>query len=268
MKQLKSVHDLIVYRKELRTRGLDRSVGFVPTMGALHEGHGSLLERARSENDVVVLSVFVNPTQFNNPSDLEHYPRTLEADLKIAESKGVDAVFLPSQEQLYPDGYTLRVQEHDLANQLEGAHRPGHFDGVLTVVAKLLGLVQPARLYLGKKDYQQCLMIQKLVRGLFIETEIVVCPVVREPSGLAMSSRNQRLSDTERKHAALISEFGRSALNSPTVCAERLTAAGFKVDYVVDQPDAFNPNQHVRLIAATIGPVRLIDCIELKGPMP
>lgn len=249
-------------RSEKRSQGSGCTVGFVPTMGALHQGHLSLLDRSKSENAITVLSIFVNPTQFNQSEDFEKYPRALKEDLDKAQRSGVDFAFTPEYAELYPNGYTLSIQEKAVSQDLEGAFRPGHFNGVLTVVAKLLGAVQPDRMYLGKKDYQQCLVLQKLVECLLIPTEIVVCPVLRESDGLAMSSRNLRLTVEQRTLAQNIYRLG-SQSKSADDCVRDLTQAGFRVDYVADRPDQFREGGSVRLIAAWLNQVRLIDCIEL-----
>lgn len=230
------------------------SLGFVPTMGALHAGHRALLARARADNDCVVLSIFVNPTQFNDPADLAKYPRTLEADLALAKGL-VDHVIVPSAEELYPDNYTCRVTEEVLSRRLEGAHRPGHFDGVLTVVLKLLNLVRPARAYFGEKDWQQLRLVEAMVRALFVPVEIIACPTEREPDGLALSSRNRRLSPAARARAA---QFPRILRAAPTAeaAAAALRAAGFEVDYVADEAG-------VRLGAIRTDNVRLIDNVRL-----
>ena len=170
-----------------------RSVGFVPTMGALHAGHEALLARARAENEHVVLSVFVNPTQFNDSNDLARYPRTLEADIELARPHA-DAVFAPAPEEFYPDGYRYRVTENELSRRWEGAHRPGHFDGVLTVVLKLFNAVQPTRAYFGEKDWQQLQLVRGMAAALLLPVDVVACPTVRDADGLALSSRNRRLS--------------------------------------------------------------------------
>ncbi len=230
------------------------TVGFVPTMGALHDGHVALLRRARAENDRVVMSVFVNPTQFNDPTDLARYPRTLAADVALA-APFVDAVLAPAESAFYPDGYRYRVSEHELSRRWEGAHRPGHFDGVLTVVLKLLNVVQPTRAYFGEKDWQQLQLVRGMVEALFVPTEIVACPTVRESDGLAMSSRNRRLSPDARTRAATFAQALRAA-PSPAAAAARLTAAGFEVDYV-DDVDG------VRLGAVRLDGVRLIDNVPL-----
>ncbi len=231
-----------------------RPIGFVPTMGALHEGHRALLARARAENDRVVLSIFVNPAQFNDPTDLAKYPRTLEADLALSAGL-VDDVIVPEAVEIYPDQYTYRVTEDSLSRRLEGAHRPGHFDGVLTVVLKLLNLVQPTRAYFGEKDWQQLRLVEGMVRALLLPVEIVACPTEREPDGLALSSRNRRLSPTARAQAVHFSRILRSAATAEAA-ATALKGAGFEVDYVVDEPG-------VRLGAICIENVRLIDNVRI-----
>jgi len=238
--------------RELRRRPewAGRTVGFVPTMGALHSGHRTLLERARAENERVVLSVFVNPTQFNDPADLARYPRTLAADVALAQPY-VDAVFAPTAEGFYPDGYRYRVTETDLSRRGEGAHRPGHFDGVLTVVLKLFNVVQPTRAYFGEKDWQQLQLVRGLVAAMLLPVEIVACPTVRDPDGLALSSRNQRLSRAGRARAAVFPATLQHA-PSASAAAAGLQAAGFEVDYV-DEVDG------IRLGAVRVDGVRLID---------
>lgn len=231
-----------------------RSVGFVPTMGALHAGHRTLLERARAENDRVVLSIFVNPTQFDDPADLARYPRTLEADLALAKGL-VDAVLVPPAAELYREDYRYRVSEQSLSLRWEGAHRPGHFDGVLTVVLKLLNLVQAHRAYFGEKDWQQLQLVRGMAQALFLPVEIVACPTVRESDGMALSSRNRRLSPTGRTHAAQFAQTLRTAPDAATAVTA-LRAAGFGVDYVDD-------HDGVRLGAVRLEGVRLLDNARL-----
>ncbi len=231
-----------------------KSVGFVPTMGALHQGHWKLLERARAENERVVLSIFVNPPQFNDPNDLTKYPRTLEADLALAAGV-VDDVIVPEAAEIYPDKYRYRVTEHELSTVLEGAHRPGHFDGVLTVVLKLLNLVQPDRAYFGEKDWQQLQLVHGMVKALLLPVEIVHCATLRDPDGLAMSSRNRRLSSAGRVRALHFPQILRSA-PTPADAVRLLKAAGFEVDYVEERDG-------VRLGAVHIEGVRLIDNVRL-----
>jgi pantoate--beta-alanine ligase len=244
--------DWAAERASLDRSGL--SVGFVPTMGALHAGHRSLLERARAENDRVVLSIFVNPTQFDDPSDLGRYPRTPGADLEAAGS-AADYALLPDPAEMYPDGYRYRVTERELSAQMEGAFRPGHFDGVLTVVLKLLNIVRPHRAYFGEKDWQQLQLVQGMVRALFLPVEIVPCPTVRDPDGLALSSRNARLSAPGRAAAAAFPRILREA-SAPEGAARELGEAGFAVDYVEDRGGT-------RLGAVRLEGIRLIDNARL-----
>ena len=183
---------------------LDGTVGFVPTMGYLHEGHISLARRAREECDHVAVSIFVNPTQFGPTEDLSKYPRNLESDLRLLEAAGVDLVWTPTTEIMYPPGFATWVEVEGLTKPLEGASRPGHFRGVTTVVSKLFNAVQPTKAYFGQKDAQQAAVIRKMARDLDFPIEIVVCPTVREADGLAMSSRNSYLSPEERKAATVL----------------------------------------------------------------
>lgn len=211
--------------------GLAGSIGFVPTMGALHEGHLSLLRRSVEDNDVTVLSIYVNPTQFNNADDLANYPSTLDDDLAAAQAVGVDVVLLPRYEAIYADGFRYQVSEHQFSESLCGENRPGHFTGVLTVVMKLLNLVQPQRAYFGKKDYQQYQLVKDMCAAFFMPIEIVGCATIRECDGLAMSSRNKLLSAPARQLArhfnlALASSSGDAQV------VQDLTALGFQVDYI------------------------------------
>lgn len=187
-----------------RRKALQGSLGFVPTMGFLHEGHISLVRRARAENDYVAASIFVNPLQFGPKEDLASYPRDLPRDLAMLKEAGVDFVFTPTHSELYPKAFSTTIDVGDVAERLEGAVRPGHFKGVATVVAKLLNLVQPDSAYFGQKDAQQCVVIQKVVRDLNMPLDIVICPTVREPDGLAMSSRNTYLNEAERAAAPVL----------------------------------------------------------------
>jgi pantoate--beta-alanine ligase len=227
------------------------SIGFVPTMGALHDGHAALIRRCREENDVVVVSVFVNPAQFNDPGDLEKYPRTMESDLALLGSLRTDEVLVPTTAELYPNGYQFKVTAPNLTDVMEGAYRPGFFEGVMTIVLKLFNLVRADRAYFGEKDYQQMRIIAAMVADLFLPTQIIACPTVRESSGLAMSSRNARLSPQAREKAALISKALRSE-NARSI----LEAAGFTVDYVEDHWGR-------RLAAVFLDGVRLIDNVQL-----
>lgn len=199
----KTKSELQQHLTRLRQKG---TVGFVPTMGALHRGHLMLVEKATQENPVVVVSIFVNPAQFNDSRDLERYPRNLEADLKLLESTGCQLVFAPFPEEIYPEPDTRKFDFGYLEQVMEGKHRPGHFNGVAQVVSKLFGLVKPDRAYFGMKDFQQLVIIKQLVKMLRLPVEIVPCPTIREENGLAMSSRNDFLSPEQRQNAAVIFE--------------------------------------------------------------
>ena len=231
------------------------SIGFVATMGNLHAGHLSLLERAKAENDYCILSIFVNPTQFNDKNDFTHYPRSLEADLALARSVHTDYVIIPTEQQLYPMGYRYRVSEHELSDLMEGEHRPGHFTGMLTVVLKLLQLIKPQRAYFGEKDYQQYQLIQRMAQDFFLDIDVVGLPTVRETSGLAMSSRNQRLSASGRQLASEFYHALNSKLDSDAV-KNKLKALGFQVDYIQD-------HEGRRFGAVFLEGVRLIDNIKI-----
>jgi len=231
------------------------TLGFVPTMGALHEGHLSLVRRSLEENDRTVVSVFVNPTQFDAPADLEAYPRTLDRDLAVLDRAGVHYVLLPHAEEMYADAFRYRVSETECSAALEGAHRPGHFTGVLTVVMKLLHIAAADRAYFGEKDWQQLHLVRGMVDAFFLPTAIVACPTVREASGLALSSRNIRLHGSDREHAALLHEVLTTAVTT-TDAIGRLVDAGFAVDYVEDRDGR-------RLGAARFRGVRLIDNVPL-----
>ena len=199
MKIFKAADDIKKYIKPRRRGG--RSVGFVPTMGYLHEGHLSLMREARRSNDLVVTSIFVNPTQFGPKEDYKRYPRNLRRDERLAKSVGVDVIFYPSVKEMYPDGYRSTVEVTDITERLCGGSRPGHFKGVTTVVAKLFNIVQPDAAYFGQKDAQQAIVIKKMVEDLNMNLKIKVMPIIREPDGLAMSSRNRYLSKSQRRDA-------------------------------------------------------------------
>jgi pantoate--beta-alanine ligase len=231
------------------------TLGFVPTMGALHEGHCSLVRRSRSENALTLVSIFVNPTQFDDPDDLARYPRSVDRDLSTLQAEGADYVILPRAADLYPDGFRYRVTEGALSAVLEGAQRPGHFDGVLTVVLKLLLIASADRAYFGEKDWQQLALVRGMTEAFFIPTAVVACPTIREADGLAMSSRNQRLRPAERPIAARFVAALRSAPTADMAC-RHLRAIGFVVDYVADRDGR-------RLGAVRLGDVRLIDNVSL-----
>jgi len=232
-----------------------RRIGLVPTMGALHRGHASLVERCRAENDIVVVTIFVNPAQFNDPNDLERYPRLLENDLALLRELGTDDVLVPHAAELYPRGYRFRVNEDCLTTVMEGPHRPGFFQGVMTVVLKLLNIVRAHRAYFGEKDYQQLRVVSDMVNDFFIPTEIVACPTVREESGLALSSRNLLLSAAAREKAAALFRALTTAADAEQ--ARRiLEIEGFLVDYVEEHWGR-------RFAAAHLDGVRLIDNVPL-----
>jgi pantoate--beta-alanine ligase len=223
-------------------------------MGALHEGHLSLVRRSRAENDRTLVSIFVNPAQFDDPSDLARYPRTFESDLRALHAEHTEFVLVPSAESLYPDEYRFRVRELDLSTRLEGAARPGHFEGVLTVVLKLLQIASADRAYFGEKDWQQLQLVRGMADAFFLPTTIVPVETVRETDGLALSSRNRRLPARDREKAPA---FHRALVESvtPQEAARVLRASGFVVDYVEDVDGR-------RLGAVRLGGVRLIDNVE------
>jgi len=266
-------------------REAGRSVGLVPTMGALHAGHAALLDRARGACDVVVLSIFVNPRQFGPGEDLETYPRTLDADRALAAAHGVDLVFAPGEKEVYPEGFQSTVSVGTLTRRLCGLDRPGHFDGVTTVVARLFGLVRPTRAYFGRKDYQQAVVIRRMTEDLALGPEIVVCPTVREADGLALSSRNRYLSPAERERARAVPEAlvegarrfqaGETGAAGVLKGMEGVLARGAdRIDYVAAcHPDTLEPVSRlvpgtVLLVAAHVGPARLIDNRILGAPTP
>ncbi|MBD5353229.1 MAG: pantoate--beta-alanine ligase [Bacteroides sp.] len=280
MKVIRTVNELKAWSADVRSQGL--SLGFVPTMGALHAGHMSLVTRARSENDRVAVSVFVNPTQFNNPTDLATYPRTEEADLALLESAGVDAAFVPTVEEMYPEPDTRVFDLGPVAEVMEGAMRPGHFNGVAQVVSRLFEIVQPTRAYFGEKDFQQIAVIRRMVEleGGFGGLEIVDVPIKREDDGLAMSSRNVRLTPEMRQAAPAIRRALLNAAAQPRTLSpaevidltvkEINAVSGLETEYfqIVDghtcQPVTRweETDMPVGCITVYAGDVRLIDNIK------
>lgn len=260
-------------------------IGFVPTMGALHPGHLSLIDSSRKENNITAASIFVNPTQFNEPKDFEKYPVTIEKDIDLLEEAGCDVLFLPSLSEIYPDG-TKAAIHYDLGfleTVLEGKFRPGHFQGVCMVVHRLLEIVQPDNLYLGQKDYQQCMVITRLIELIKQKEKITVkvCPTLRENDGLAMSSRNMRLNETERKKAVTIykclSSIKKNLKTGSLLSLKEnarlmLEEKGFRADYVeianaitLESADKWDGKKKlVALIAAFLGEIRLIDNMPLN----
>ena len=272
----KEASDLSGYLKKQQDKGI--SIGFVPTMGALHQGHITLVTASTENTGLTVCSIFVNPTQFNDPADFKKYPITIENDLKMLFEAGADVVFLPEVEEIYPDGLE-KVRTYSLGHLesiLEGKYRPGHFQGVCQVVHRLLEIVSPDMLFMGQKDYQQCMVVQKLIDSYTIPTALVKCSTIREESGLAMSSRNMRLSESERDQAAEIYrtlKFVERSIRPGNLSdikgkgIDLLSKSGFRVDYleicdtrdlsIIDNWDGKSPL--VSLAAAFLGEVRLID---------
>jgi pantoate--beta-alanine ligase len=236
------------------------SVGLVPTMGSLHEGHLDLLRAARAENDVVVMSLFVNPAQFGDSSDLARYPRDEERDLDLARDSGVDLVFAPTADEMYPPGFQTWVDVTELGAILEGRFRPGHFRGVATVVLKLLNVVRPTRVYFGQKDAQQVEVIRRLIADLAVDVEIRVVPTVRDEDGLALSSRNALLSQAERA-AALALPRALATRDRDKALAELRSSNGLEIDYL--EVADFDPP--VIAGAVRVGSTRLIDNVTLEG---
>ena len=242
---------------ELELARPDGTVGLVPTMGSFHEGHLALFRAAREENEVVVVSLFVNPAQFDQPSDLSRYPRDEPHDADLAERAGVDVLFAPSVEELYPEGHETWVDVERLGSILEGESRPGHFRGVATICLKLFNLVRPQRAYFGQKDAQQTAVVRRLVRDLNVPVEIRVVPTARDDDGLALSSRNARLSPDERERALALPRA--LATRDPKQARELLD--GLEVDYV--EIADFEPR--VLAAAVRVGATRLIDNVVLEG---
>ena len=260
-------------------RRAEESIGLVPTMGALHEGHLSLLRAARSTADVAVLSIFVNPLQFGPHEDFSRYPRSEGRDLELAEEEKIDVVFIPSVEDMYPPDATASVAVGRIGQIVEGAARPGHFDGVATVVAKLLNLIDADVAFFGQKDAQQVAVIKRMVSDLSFRTRVQVEPIVRENDGLALSSRNVYLSAQQRERAPMLHRSlqvgaeiisdGGSLADAERRVAEMATAAGFELDYgsVVD-PETFEPwdgGPALIVVAARLGATRLIDNLQVTG---
>lgn len=280
MKVIHTIKDLQAELSVLKAQG--KKVGLVPTMGALHAGHASLVKRSVNENEVTVVSVFVNPTQFNDKNDLVKYPRTLDADCKLLEACGATYAFAPSVEEMYPEPDTRQFSYAPLDTVMEGAFRPGHFNGVCQIVSKLFEAVKPHRAYFGEKDFQQLAIIREMVRQMQFDLEIVGCPIVREEDGLALSSRNARLSAEERENALKISQtlFKSRTFAATHTVGETLkfvedaiaAVLGLRLEYfeIVDgntlqKVDNWNQTSYlVGCITVFCGDVRLIDNIKYK----
>jgi pantoate--beta-alanine ligase len=277
---------VITTRAEMRSlsesfRMQGRKLGFVPTMGFLHEGHLSLMRCARQDNDIVVASIFVNPTQFGPKEDLDRYPRDAAGDCVKCEASGVDVLFMPQASEMYPEKPSVFVTVEGVAEVLEGALRPGHFRGVATIVAKLFNIVKPHCAYFGQKDFQQCVVIKRMVAGLDLDVEVVVLPTVREQDGLAMSSRNSYLDKEERRVAGTIwralsegERLFRIGQRDATVLQSAVRSVlmrepGLSIDYVeIVDPDSLMPqavieSRIVILVAVRVGRARLIDNLQL-----
>lgn len=280
MKTVNSISELKSILESYRKRGL--TIGLVPTMGALHDGHVSLVKQCVSANDISVVSIFVNPTQFNNPADLETYPRTLQADRELLSSSGVDLIFAPSEGEMYPDVDTRVFNYAPLDTVMEGKYRAGHFNGVCQIVSKLFSSVNPDRAYFGEKDFQQLAIIRRMSQDLFPNLEVIACPIIREVNGLALSSRNMRLTAEQRKQALVISQLLLSTKEEVQLknLQEVLTtvregigeAEGLELEYfeIVDgytlKPvTSWSASDYiVGCIAVYCGDVRLIDNITYK----
>jgi len=279
LQQIETVGGMKVACRSVTQTG--KRLGLVPTMGALHEGHLSLVRAAKSQSDVVAVSIFVNPLQFGPTEDFAKYPRTLDRDVALLQQLGVDLVFVPSVAEMYPPGAKTHVEVSDLSGRLDGGSRPGHFRGVTTVVCKLLETVRPDRAFFGQKDASQVAVLRTMVRDLDMDVEIVVCPIVREADGLAMSSRNAYLNGAQRQQALVLSrslQQVKSAVGAGERDAEKLAAIGtgtitaepgVRLDYfaIVD-PNTLEPQRDVSrgalvAVAAWVGPTRLIDNILL-----
>jgi len=268
--------------REIRSRG--QTIAFVPTMGFLHEGHASLLREGRNRADILVLSIFVNPTQFGAGEDFEAYPRNLERDSLIAQEAGVDCIFAPCAREMYPEGYQTRVHVENLTLPLCGASRPGHFQGVTTVVAKLCNIVMPHVAFFGEKDFQQLAVIRRMVSDLNMDMEIVGMPIIREADGLAMSSRNRYLAPDERKRATSLFEslclaaelVARGERSAAAIAGKMRAVIGAvqpaRIDYVaLADPETLEPVEEIggptlAAVAAVIGRTRLIDNLLLQPP--
>jgi len=277
IRRIDTIEDVHAYVAGCRKRGL--RVGFVPTMGAFHAGHLSLIRQARRENGAVVVSVFVNPLQFSAGEDYDRYPRRLEQDAKMAESEGADVVFAPSVAEMYPKGFDTYVDQSDLPSKLCGAFRPGHFRGVMSIVCKLFSIVKPDVAYFGQKDYQQFLIIRRMATDLNLEVEVRMLPTVREEDGVAMSSRNAYLGPKQRKDATCLvralrlaeERVGAGESSAARVAAEmrRLIqrVKGTRVEYVaIVNSDTLEPVKEIKgrtliALAVRIGKARLIDNI-------
>lgn len=282
MRVLSTVAEMQAACREVRRSG--KSLGLVPTMGALHEGHLSLVRAARAHNQVVATSIFVNPLQFGPNEDFSKYPRTFDRDKQLLGAEKVDLIFAPSADEMYPEGASTTVYVRGLSEKLDGKSRPGHFQGVTTVVAKLFEIVRPDRAYFGQKDAAQVALIRKMVQDLNIDLELIICPIVREHDGLAMSSRNTYLNPEQRKQALVLyrslmrmqtlADRGESSSSALSDAGKQVLAEepGIKLDYLeIVNPHSLDPVPDITqgalvAVAAWVGTTRLIDNIVLYGP--
>ena len=257
---MKTFEQLATWRLQRQSLGTQTTIGFVPTMGNLHQGHLSLFEKSRHENDLTVGSIFVNPTQFNQQEDFLNYPNTISKDLQYLKELGVDFCLMPKPAEIYADNYRFQITENDISLNMEGKQRPGHFTGVLTIVMKLLQIVKPHKTYLGQKDYQQAQLIQNMVDAFFMDIEVITCKTIREKSGLACSSRNNRLNTDERK---LANQFAQIFHGSADILAMKkaMLALGIEVEYIEE-------HDNHRFVAVKIGNIRLIDNYRLTDEKP
>jgi pantoate--beta-alanine ligase len=278
---IKTIREMQAASRELKTE--NKTIGFVPTMGALHEGHLSLVRRSKNENDITVVSIFVNPTQFGPNEDFHEYPRDTEGDLEKLSSLNVETVFMPDNNEMYPDGFSTSIDIGSIGEILCGASRPGHFNGVATVVEKLFNIVMPDRAYFGQKDFQQSVVIKKLAKECKFDTDIIVCPIIRESDGLAMSSRNAYLNKEERKSAIILNkalQYGKELIvsgreyNTSSIKEKMETLIKSeslaKIDYIeVVNPQNLETINRITLpvvicLAVKIGNTRLIDNIIVE----
>lgn len=250
--------NLEAWQKERQALAAGKTLGFVPTMGNLHIGHCELIKQSQRENALTIVSLFINPTQFNRNDDFIHYPQTIDVDLALLEKEGVDYCLMPTVEAVYADDYSYRVQETAISQTMEGEHRPAHFTGVLTVLIKLFNLVKPHRAYFGEKDYQQYCLVRDMVKAFFLEIDVIAVPIIREESGLACSSRNNRLNPEQRLRAEKFARIFHQAQPKETLI-EALQANDIVVEYLEE-------HQSRRFIAVTIDDIRLIDNYPFHSP--
>lgn len=251
MKIIKSIEQMKLLRKTYQ----NKTIGFVPTMGALHAGHLSLCTKSQQENNITIVSIFVNPTQFNSAQDYDNYPNTLNSDISKLEELNIDYLFLPEYKEIYADNYNYQVHEHKISTIMEGKHRPGHFNGVLTIVLKLNNIVTPNHLYLGQKDYQQAMLIENMFKALFIDTKVIICPTIRDEHGLALSSRNALLSPEQLELSRKFNKLLSSSKDIESIIKE-LELDSIQVEYI----EEYDNRRHG---AIKLGDVRLIDNVKI-----